>query len=91
LSFACPASLKECGKVMAQYQSRTSAITGRKSGLDPRAHGVFVSSEKAGDFLYRVAAMDFDIAMVWVAFCHDRYPDLFTLSPGAVSCRDGQV
>lgn len=67
----CPASLNECGKITAQNQHRALAIAGWKPSLDPCAHCIFVGAKQTGDFLYGVAAVDLDEAMVGAAFFHD--------------------
>jgi len=85
LFVSCPASLKECGKVMAQNQHRAFVIAGWKSSLEPCAHGIFMNAEQIGDLLYRVAAMDFDKAIVGVAFSHDGYPPLLALRFGLIA------
>ena len=70
----CPPGLKECGKISAQNQHRAFVIADWKSTLDPCAHGILVSAEQTGDLFYRVAAVDFDTAVVGVTFSHDGYP-----------------
>jgi hypothetical protein len=54
-----------------QNQHRALAIAGWEPSLDPCAHGIFVNAEQTGDFLHLVAAVDFDPAVVGVAFSHD--------------------
>jgi hypothetical protein len=76
----CPSSLEECGKVMPQYQHRAFAIAGWKASLDPCAHSIFVRAEQTGDFLYGIAAVDFDKAMVGAVSSHDGYASVF-ISP----------
>src|ERR1035441_4745941 len=93
LLLACPASLKECGKVTAQNQRWAVAIDGWESSLDPGAHGVFVSAEQLGNFLNGVAAVDFDPAMVGATFSHEGHlPPLvalqFRLIAGSLGGRD---
>jgi hypothetical protein len=60
----CPTSLKECGKVIPQNQQRALSVAGRESCLHLCAHGIFVDTEQAGDLFHRVAAVDFDLAVV---------------------------
>jgi hypothetical protein len=68
-----PESLKECGKITAQNQHRPFAIAGWKPSLDPCPHCIFVIAKQTGDFLYGVATVDFDKAMVGAALSHDGY------------------
>ena len=58
---------------MAQNQHRAFLVAGWKPSLDPCAHPIFMTAEQNGDFLDRVAAVDFDEAVVGVAFSHDGY------------------
>jgi hypothetical protein len=59
---------------MAQNQHRAFLVAGWKSSLDPCTHPIFMTAEQMGDFLYRVAAVDFDKAVIGVTFSHDGYP-----------------
>ena len=51
---------------MAQNQHGALLVAGRQPGFDPFAHSVLVGSEQSGDFFHRVAAVDFDTAVIWV-------------------------
>ena len=76
----CPTSLKEYGKVIPQNQHRAlSSLVG--SPAFTLAHTViFVDTEQAGDLVHRVAAGDFDLAVVgWALGQRNWLPSLTQL------------
>jgi len=77
----CPTSLKQCGKVIPQNQQRALSVAGRESCPFTHARGIFVDTEQAGDLFHRVAAVDFDLAVVGSAFGHGGYPPPLTQLP----------
>src|SRR5271157_5901939 len=68
---SCPTRLEEYNEFPAENQCRPLVIVGWESSFKPSAHGILVIAAQADDFLYRVAAVDFDTTMVGVTFLHD--------------------
>ena len=55
---------------MTEYQHGAFVINGVKPILDPAAHGIFMYAEQLGDLFHRVAAVDFNEAVVGMTFSH---------------------
>ena len=58
---------------MAQNQHRAFLVARWKPSFDPCSHGILVNAEQAGDFLHRVAAVDFHTAVIGVPSALSHY------------------
>jgi hypothetical protein len=66
--------LKKGRKLRAQDQHRSFVIQDRQASLSPLANGIFVNAKQNGNLFDCVVAVNFHLAVVWVAFCHDFSP-----------------
>jgi hypothetical protein len=65
---SCAPDLKERNKFATPDQNRALFVDCWKPSLNPLTHGIFVNAEQPGDFIYRIAAVALNPAVVRVTF-----------------------
>ena len=80
LLMLCPFRLKVCSQNLSVKQHRSFVVYRREAVFVPISHRVFVRTKQLGNFFHGVVAMNFDVAMVWVALAHDGYPPPLALA-----------